>query len=557
MRKTTTGFTIIEILVVIAVIGILTTIGLLSFNRYQASTRDAQRSAKTVILAEALEKYYDNNGEYPSCGTMSGAATTLTTTVLPGIDPAVLLTPKSAAGATNSISCTDLTGANSEPDSFAYIGDSSTDCVGGQACLQWTLKYREEATGNIISISSRRQVNLATSGVPVLNATPAGFSQVNLNWSAVTNAESYIVQYATDNTFSTGIIAQSTPNTSRSITGLTTGTTYYFRVQAVNGSSAGNWSNIKSVVVNFTNINWSERTAPGLDYWTGLASSADGNKLVAGTTYNGGRVNTSTDAGATWIERTGAGSRAWGNLASSSDGTKLVAGVVNESIFTSTNSGATWTARPTSGVGQWWGVASSDDGVKLVASMAANYPETGNYIYTSTDSGVNWIQRISSGSHDWRSVASSADGTKLTAVAMQGYIYSSTDSGATWVQRTSAGARNWWNVKSSADGVKLIASASVNNYIYTSADSGVTWVARTGPGLQNWRQVASSADGTKLAAGAWGGYIYTSVDSGATWVTQTSAGSRFWMVLDSSDDGTKIVAGVSSLGYLYNGVYGP
>lgn len=553
MKRRGQAFTIVELIVVVAIIGILATIAVLSFSRFQAQARDTQRASRVSVLAELLEKYYDAHGEYPSCPVMSGPAAVLTTTVLPGLEPNTLLTPKSIAGTTNSVSCIDLTGANGEPDSFAYVGDSSTDCTSGQTCLQWILKYREEGTGTIISTSSRRRINLATSGTPVLNALPAGFSQVNLTWSIVANAGGYSLQYATNSSFTTNLVTQSVASTSLPVPGLTTGTTYYFRVRAVNGSSIGNWSNIQTIVVNFTNIAWTEHTAPGLDYWTSAASSADGNKLIAGTTYYGGYLHTSTDAGATWTTRTSAGNLGWGSAASSADGAKLVAAPNNGYIYSSTDSGATWTALSAGGSRQWWGLAMSADGTKLIGSASF-----GGYIYTSSDSGATWTEHSSVGLRDWQGVTVSDDGTKLAGVSRDGYIYTSVDSGATWASRTTVpGSLTWWCVRSSSDGTKLIASASVDNYLYMSTDSGATWTASKGAGSRNWRQVAMSGDGIKLAAAAWGDYIYTSVDSGATWVAQTTAGSKFWLVIDSSTDGSKLFSGVSSMGYLYNGVYGP
>ena len=79
------GFTIIEILIVVGIIGILATIGFIGFGRYQADTRDSERSSKATIIIEALEKYYDKNGEYPSCGALTGDPQTVITDVLPGL----------------------------------------------------------------------------------------------------------------------------------------------------------------------------------------------------------------------------------------------------------------------------------------------------------------------------------------------------------------------------------------------------------------------------------------------------------------------------------------
>jgi prepilin-type N-terminal cleavage/methylation domain-containing protein len=95
MNKSTSGFTIVELLVVIAVIGLLTTIALFGFDRYQISTRDTERQSKTVIIAEALEKYYDKNGEYPGCGAVNNADTaSISANVLTGVESKNLPGPK-------------------------------------------------------------------------------------------------------------------------------------------------------------------------------------------------------------------------------------------------------------------------------------------------------------------------------------------------------------------------------------------------------------------------------------------------------------------------------
>jgi prepilin-type N-terminal cleavage/methylation domain-containing protein len=244
MRKITSGFTMVEILVVIAVIGIITTISFISFGRYQSNTRDTQRNAKTTVLSEALEKYYDKNGEYPSCSALTGSAASVTTTVLPGVEPATLVAPQATSGITNSFQCTDLTNASTDPDAFAYIGDGSAACSTGAACLEFTLKYKDEATNTIKTITSRRTTNISTSGsISNLSASALTFTQIDLTWTAITNAGSYNVQRATDNAFTTGLVATTTTTASYSGTGLTPGTTYYFRVNPVAPSSTGAWSN--------------------------------------------------------------------------------------------------------------------------------------------------------------------------------------------------------------------------------------------------------------------------------------------------------------------------
>ena len=76
MFKKKRGFTLIEFLVVIAIIGILATIVLVSLNTARAKARDARRSSDMHQMALAMEMYYDSaNSVYPPdlTGTPSGA----------------------------------------------------------------------------------------------------------------------------------------------------------------------------------------------------------------------------------------------------------------------------------------------------------------------------------------------------------------------------------------------------------------------------------------------------------------------------------------------------
>jgi prepilin-type N-terminal cleavage/methylation domain-containing protein len=266
MRKFSHGFTIVELTVVIAVIGILSTIGVISFARYQSGSRDDQRASQVKIIQEALEKYYDANGEYPSCAMLTQSPSIVTASVLPGINTASLVTPTAAAGVTNSITCACLTqpssgtnpavcsglGTTVSTDSFAYVGDGSPICetsIVNASCLQYTLQYREESTGNIIAINSRRQQNIQSSGnVADLSAAPFSFSQINLTFTGISGATSYNVRYATNAamnspTTATPIASSSTPVTG-SVTGLSLGQQYWIQVQPATTSSVGGWSNI-------------------------------------------------------------------------------------------------------------------------------------------------------------------------------------------------------------------------------------------------------------------------------------------------------------------------
>jgi len=255
MKKGTSGFTIVELLIVIAIIGILATIGTLGFSRTQTMTRDAQRSSKSTVIAEALEKYYDKNGEYPSCGDITSSASNVTTTILPGINPEVLVTPKSDAATTNSILCQDLTNIATDPDIFAYIGDGSAACTSGASCLEFTLKYKDEISNQIISIQSRRHTSIATAnGIVNLVATASSASAINLIWSLVDNATGYVIEQNTDSNFPGASTTTSSSLVGSSVqSGLSSGLRYYYRVKPVVATSDGNWSNIANAATTINN----------------------------------------------------------------------------------------------------------------------------------------------------------------------------------------------------------------------------------------------------------------------------------------------------------------
>ncbi len=74
------GFTLIEILVVIAIIGILASIVLVGLGGFRARGQDARRIADTRQVQNALELYYNKCGYYPGGATAGTCNTTNPTT---------------------------------------------------------------------------------------------------------------------------------------------------------------------------------------------------------------------------------------------------------------------------------------------------------------------------------------------------------------------------------------------------------------------------------------------------------------------------------------------
>jgi type II secretion system protein G len=60
------GFTIIELIVSIVIIGILVTIMIVSYSGIQQRSRDSQRASDVTKIKIALEKYHADKGQYPA-----------------------------------------------------------------------------------------------------------------------------------------------------------------------------------------------------------------------------------------------------------------------------------------------------------------------------------------------------------------------------------------------------------------------------------------------------------------------------------------------------------
>lgn len=69
------GFTIVELLIVIVVIGVLAAITIVAFNGVQQRARDSQRTSDLASLAKMIRLYETKNGDFveTNCGNGTGS----------------------------------------------------------------------------------------------------------------------------------------------------------------------------------------------------------------------------------------------------------------------------------------------------------------------------------------------------------------------------------------------------------------------------------------------------------------------------------------------------
>lgn len=112
LQKHQKGFTIIELLVVIVVIGILLALLIPNLFSAQARARDTRRKNDLRAMRDGLETYYNDKGHYPGAGTLAANIVPAYMTALPS-DPkggaAYPYTPTPAGCTTAAQTCTKYT----------------------------------------------------------------------------------------------------------------------------------------------------------------------------------------------------------------------------------------------------------------------------------------------------------------------------------------------------------------------------------------------------------------------------------------------------------------
>jgi prepilin-type N-terminal cleavage/methylation domain-containing protein len=216
-NKVRAGFTIVELIVVIAVIAILASVVLASYGSWRTSVATNSLKSDLEHAASAMESSRTFNNAYP---------VTLPTTFSPSANNTVILT---------------------SPDTKSF-------CLDGTTTQSGSIKYYIDNLTQVSGATSGTCAARTTLPVPgsVANVTfTTGSVNITVSWALASPnyATQYLVQCSLDPGFITGLL-QVTANgatvTSATLNGANAVTTYYCRVRAANTNGQSDWSNTNS-----------------------------------------------------------------------------------------------------------------------------------------------------------------------------------------------------------------------------------------------------------------------------------------------------------------------
>jgi prepilin-type N-terminal cleavage/methylation domain-containing protein len=154
--KQNQGFTIVELLIVIVVIGILALLVITTYTGIQQKARNTKRDTDLSAIQTQLEAFYQTNGYYPNLTDMNSA--TWVTANLRSLDQTALIDPSNAA---QSMALVSAPAAKS----YAYDATNAAGatCDGAspadQACTSYVLTATYEGQVNGSSTLTKKNLD--------------------------------------------------------------------------------------------------------------------------------------------------------------------------------------------------------------------------------------------------------------------------------------------------------------------------------------------------------------------------------------------------------------
>ena len=166
------GFTVVELIITITIMGILLTLAVVNLAATQANGRDSERKGDIEAIQSNLEAFFRTGtttsimlDRYPSTVISSGSESVIRAT-LRDIEFKSLTSPDTATVAETFISATNTAqttaGVTPAPTTSQYVyqplqPDGSLCTTEAQRCTKYNLFYRLETDNTIYMVSSKNQ----------------------------------------------------------------------------------------------------------------------------------------------------------------------------------------------------------------------------------------------------------------------------------------------------------------------------------------------------------------------------------------------------------------
>lgn len=141
LKRRNSGFTIVELLIVIVVIGILAALVITTYSGIQAKARNSKRQTDIQSLQTQLEAFFSQNGYYPSRTDMNTASWLQTN--MKSLDTGALTDPS------NPSSTTLVQSPVAKSYAYDVLDSSGNSCETTDTnCAKYTLTATYEGTVN-------------------------------------------------------------------------------------------------------------------------------------------------------------------------------------------------------------------------------------------------------------------------------------------------------------------------------------------------------------------------------------------------------------------------